>query len=197
MFDLGGVLIDVSFDRAVAAWARAAGVPAGALAPRFKLDEVFHAHERGEIDDARYFAALRDAFALPLDEAALREGWNAVIGEPLPGMEGLLRRLAPALPIHVFSNTNKAHVEHFTPRLASLLAPVRSVICSCELGLRKPEAAAFSRVAELVGAQPGRIGFFDDNQANVAGARAVGYRAYFTRSLDEVRAALADLGIDA
>jgi putative hydrolase of the HAD superfamily len=197
VFDLGGVLVDVSFERAVAAWARAAGVPAAALAPRFRLDDVFHAHERGEIDDGQYFAALREAFALPLDDAQLRDGWNAVIGEPIPGMEALLRRLSASLPLYVFSNTNQAHVAHFTPRLARLLSPMRRVICSCDLGLRKPEPEAFSRVAQLLGLPSDRIGFFDDSPDNVAAARAVGYQAHHTRSVAEVRAALARMGIDA
>lgn len=170
-------------------------MPAASLAPRFRLDEVFHAHERGEIDDARYFAALRDAFGLPLADAELRAGWNAVIGEPLPGMEDLLRELAASTPLYVFSNTNPAHVAHFTPRLATLLAPMRRVICSCELGARKPEAAAFRRVAQLLGLPPQRIGFFDDSEENVAGARAVGYRACGARSAAEVAAALPGMGL--
>jgi putative hydrolase of the HAD superfamily len=195
VFDLGGVLIDVSFDRAIAAWAAAAGVSAGMLAPRFRLDDVFHAHERGEIDDAGYFAALRQAFGISLDDEAMRAGWNAVIGEPIPGMEALLGRLSASLPLYVFSNTNPAHAAHFTPRHRALLAPVKRVICSCDLGLRKPDPAAFAKVALVVGAAPERVGFFDDNAENVAAARAAGFQAFRVTSTEEVTRALPGLGI--
>ena len=69
------------------------------------------------------------------------------------------------------------------------------MICSCEIGCRKPDAAAFAKVAGIVGAAPGRIGFFDDNAANVAGARAAGFQAFRSTSAAEVSRALAELGI--
>jgi putative hydrolase of the HAD superfamily len=59
------------------------------------------------------------------------------------------------------------------------------------MGLRKPERAAFERVARAIGVAPGRILFFDDTEANVAGARAAGFQAVHVRSPEDVAAALA------
>ena len=116
VFDLGGVLVDVDFGRAFAAWGAAAGVPAAALAARFSVDDACCAHERGAIDDAAYFAHLRRSLGIELSNEQMLAGWNAIIGEPMPGIEALVRALAERLPLYVFSNTNPAHVAHFTPR---------------------------------------------------------------------------------
>ena len=197
LFDLGGVLVDVDFGRALAAWARVSGQPLDELRrrPLLHLSPAFRAHERGELPDAAYFAALREAFGLALDDEAMASGWNAIIGGPVPGMATLVRDLAARLPLYVFSNTNAAHVGYFKPRHRELLAPFREVICSCELGSRKPEREAFEKVAARIGASPGRIGFFDDNPENVASARALGMQAFHVGSVEDVRTSLGRLGL--
>lgn len=193
VFDLGGVLIDVDFARAFAAWGAGAGIPTAAIAARFSIDEPYCAHERGEIDERAYFAHLRRGLGLELPDDVMREGWNAIIGEPLPGIEAVVRELAQQFPLFVFSNTNAAHVAHFTPRLRSLFAHFRRVLTSCDVGRRKPEPEAFARLASLIGAPPARLAFFDDVEENVAGARTAGLQAYCVRSAAEIRAISADL----
>ena len=193
VFDLGGVLIDVDFGRAFAAWAAAAGVPAATIAARFSVDEPYCAHERGEIDERVYFAHLRRALAIALPDAEVRAGWHAIIGQPLPGIDAVVRELAQRFPLYVFSNTNAAHVAHFTPRLRALFAHFRHVFTSCELGRRKPEAEAFARLAQRIGKAPERLAFFDDVEENVAGARRAGLQAYRVTSAAEIRAISADL----
>ena len=189
VFDLGGVLIDIDLRRAFRAWAAAAGIPADAIAARFAVDEACCAHERGEIDDHAYFAHLRGSLGLPrLSDEQMLAGWTAIIGEPIPGIEALLQRLAPRVPLYVFSNTNPAHVAHFAPRLRGMLGYFRRMFTSCELGRRKPEAAAFARLSELIGAPPARLGFFDDVEANVAGARRAGLQAHHATRPDQIAA---------
>jgi putative hydrolase of the HAD superfamily len=188
VFDLGGVLIDIDFGRAFAAWGAAAGLPAAAIAARFSIDEPYCAHERGEIDDRAYFAHLRRALGLELPDEVVRVGWNAIIGEPLPGIDAVVRELAQRLPLYVFSNTNAAHVAHFTPRLRPLFAHFRRAFTSCDIGRRKPELEAFARLASLIGAPPARLVFFDDAEENVAGARRAGLQAHRVRSAGEIRA---------
>jgi len=188
VFDLGGVLVEVDFGRGLAAWAAAGGVPVEAIAARFERDDAYCAHERGEIDDRAYFGHLRARLGLALDDRALLEGWNAVLGEPLAGIEPLVRRLAERFPLYVFSNTNPAHVAHFTPRYRHLLKLFRRVVTSCDLGRRKPEPEAFLRLSELLGKAPAALVFFDDLEENVAGARGAGLRAFRVSSAAEIEA---------
>jgi putative hydrolase of the HAD superfamily len=196
LFDLGNVLIDVDFGRAIAAWAKAADTAEERIAARFEPDEAYCAHERGELSEAEYFASLRKSLGIDLSEGEFLSGWNAIFGEPIEEMESLVRGLSRRLPLYVFSNTNKAHKMHWEPRYRALLAPFREVICSCDIGTRKPAADAFMKVAERMRVAPSRIGFFDDLEENVAGARAAGFRAFRVSSAAEVREALPALGIE-
>ena len=74
LFDLGGVVIEIDFGRAVASWAAAAGVPVDDIRARFSFDEAYQRHERGEIAGEEYFAALRSSLRtlrIDLPDAAL------------------------------------------------------------------------------------------------------------------------------
>jgi glucose-1-phosphatase len=190
LFDLGGVVIDVDFARVVQAWADAAGVPASQVGARFSLDAGYEAHERGEIGLAEYCAHLRRTLGLELDDGRLLAGWNRIFGGEVPEVRALLTGLKRALPLYAFSNTNVAHRAFWQTRYASVLEPFSEIFCSCDLGLRKPSAAAYIEVARRIGVAPARILFFDDVAVNVRGAREAGLRAHQVGSAAEIRAAL-------
>lgn len=190
VFDLGGVLVDVDFRRALERWAAAAGMPVATLASRFRRDEAYCAHERGELDDRRYFARLRGALGIDIGDEEMLAGWNAALGEPLPGIAPLVERLAREWPLYVFSNTNPAHVAHFTPRYRELLLHFRHVFTSCELGARKPEPQAFAHLAAAVGLRPEKLLFFDDLDENVRAARQAGLQAERVTRAGQIEAAL-------
>lgn len=194
VFDLGGVLVEVDYRRALAAWAAAADVPVDSLAARFAgRDEAYCAHERGELDDRGYFAHLRKLLGLALDDDEVLAGWNAIIGEPLAGIEPLVRQLAGEFPLYVFSNTNPAHIAHFSPRHRRLLSHFRKVITSCEIGARKPEPEAFLRLAKIIGAKPEQLLFFDDLEENVLGARRAGLSAFQVTRPDDISRVIQNL----
>ncbi len=188
VFDLGGVLVEVDIRRALHHWASIAHVPLETISSRWKEDPAYWAHECGRLTDREYFAHLRTRLGLRIEEAEMLAGWNAVLGEPLPGIEAIVRRLAAAYPLYVFSNTNPAHVAYFTPRYERLLGLFRRTITSCELGSRKPDPEAFRRVAERIGARAERLIFFDDRADNVRGAHQAGWQAFRVSRADEIAA---------
>ena len=192
LFDFGGVVVDIDFARAVAAWAQSAGVPPASVAARFSLDTHYEAHERGEIGGEQYFAALRDSLGLSLTDEQWLAGWNAIFLNPLPGIERLLNALAPVLPLYLFSNTNAMHRAYWTARYCDTLASFSAVYCSCDLGVRKPAPEAFRRVADLIGLPPARIAFFDDLAENAHGAREAGLAGFQVSAIADVRRILTE-----
>jgi FMN phosphatase YigB (HAD superfamily) len=195
LFDLGRVVLDIDFSKALACWAGHAGCEPANLVGRLTHDEIYLRHERGEIDDAEFFASLRAALGVNLSDGQFLEGWNAIFAGEMPGIAKLLVRAAQHLPLYAFSNTNGAHVEHFSRAYAGVLGHFRELFLSSAIGLRKPDAAAYDHVVKAIGAPPKRIVFFDDLAENIEGARARGLTAVHVRSPDDVAEALAALGI--
>ena len=196
LFDLGRVVLDIDFSKVVACWAGHAGCEPAHLAGRFSWrDEFYQRHEKGEISDAEFFAALRALLGVELSDAQFLEGWNEIFAGEMPGIAPLLQRPAQPLPLYAFSNTNAAHVEHFSETYAGVLGHFREIFLSSAIGLRKPDAAAYDHVVKAIGMPASRIVFFDDLAENIDGARACGLTAVHVTSPDDVAHALAALGI--
>src|SRR5919204_1467498 len=193
VFDFGNVLVDIDFGRAFAVWAGAAGVAVARVKSRFRFDDSYRAHERGEIDIRAYFAALRRSLGISLTDEEFLSGWDAILGEPMPDIEPVVSELAAQWPLYVFSNTNPTHAARVASHYPSLMRHFRHFFTSCELGARKPETEAFARLAKRIGTAPERPAFFDDLEENVPGARNAGLQAFRVASAAEVRATSADL----
>ncbi|SRR6266404_2917196 len=195
LFDLGRVVLDIDFGKALACWAAHAGCQPADIAAKFVRQESYRQHEIGGIDDAAYFESLRTSLGIGISDAALLEGWNAIFAGEMPGIAALLKRAATRLPLYAFSNTNRPHVEHFSKAYADVLSHFREIFLSSTIGLRKPDAAAYDHVVKAIGVPAPRIVFFDDSAENIEGARARGLTAVHVTSPDDVAKALAALGI--
>jgi putative hydrolase of the HAD superfamily len=195
LFDLGRVVIDIDFGKALTCWAGHAGCAPADLAARFVREESYRNHEVGQIEDAAYFQSLRDSLGIGISDAQFLEGWNAIFAGEMPGIAPLLKRAAARLPLYAFSNTNRPHVEHFSKAYADVLGHFRDIFLSSTIGLRKPDAAAYDHVVKAIGVPASRIVFFDDLADNIEGARARGLVGVHVTSPDDVAEALAALGI--
>jgi glucose-1-phosphatase len=195
LFDLGRVVLDIDFNNTLVCWASHAGCEPAHLVGRFARDDIYQRHEKGEIGDVEFFAALRASLGICLSDAQFLEGWNAIFAGEMPGIAPLLARAAKRLPLYAFSNTNGAHAEHFSQRYAAVLGYFREIFLSSDIGLRKPDAAAYDHVVQAIGIPAGRIVFFDDLAENIEGARARGLTAVHVTSPEDVADALAALGV--
>lgn len=192
MFDLGGVVFGIDFGRAFAYWAKCAGVAVEDLVSRYRVDEWYERHERGEIDASEYFGALRRSLGINISDEQFATGWNSIFEQEFAGAFELFRSLTSRLPIYAFSNSNATHQEFWERKYAQTLDLFSEVFVSCDLGLRKPEAAAFRHVTATIGTDPENVLFFDDTPENVDGARDLGMSAVQVRSFADVRMNVSD-----
>jgi len=191
LFDLGGVLVDIDWDRAFSHWARHAGADARELRGRFSFDPHYERHERGEIDARAYYDSLRGSLGVDLPHEVFDAGWKSIFPRAVEPTIALLRELHGRIPLYLFSNTNVAHRDAWATQFAAALEPFDRLFTSCEIGARKPEPAAFRHVAREIGVPLESILFFDDTEENVRGARAVGMPAVHVRGPEDVRRAVA------
>jgi putative hydrolase of the HAD superfamily len=195
LFDLGGVLLDIDFGRAIAAWADHSRLPPEQMRASFRFDEPFHRHETGHLDNAGFFAHLRQALSLQCGLAEVEAGFNRILIGEIEETVRLLEAVRARVPCYAISNTNPAHIAHIERAFPQFLQRFTRVFASHEIGHRKPHAAAFEHVLRAIGVPPPEVLLFDDLAANVEAARALGLQAVLVRSPADVREALVQRGL--
>lgn len=190
LFDLGGVLIELDWERVFSHWARCAGKPVGPIREGFAFDVPYQRHERGEIDSAAYYDALRRSLQLDITDQQFDFGWKALFTGDIRETVDMVKAVRGRIPLYLFSNSNAAHKEAWTSGFADALAPFDKVFVSSDIGRRKPSREAFEHVANEIGVPLEEILFFDDTPENIEGARMAGMAAVLVRSPQDVRDAL-------
>ena len=195
LFDLGGVLIDIDFDRVFARWAEYAPISAPQIRERFVFDNTYHRYERGETDDATFFDFVRRTLDLDASDEQIRDGWNAAFVAQNDDVLGMVRQVSQLLPSYAFTNTSSSHQSAWSSAYPDVVGAFRVIFSSAEMGLRKPDRAAFEAVTDAIGLAPGSILFFDDLPSNVAGARSAGLQAVRVSGPQDVRSGLQAAGL--
>lgn len=191
LFDLGGVVIDISVERALHRWERTSRLSAQQMRERLAVDEAFEKHERGELAPAGYFDHLRKLFELDASDQEIAAGWNAIlVGENKTSLR-LVASARRHLPCYAFTNTSQTHQATWSTAFPNVVSAFDRIFTSPELGMRKPERAAYQAVTRAIGVEPGSVLFFDDTLENVEGARAAGLQAVHVRGSEDIRQALA------
>jgi glucose-1-phosphatase len=195
LFDLGGVVIKVSFAKVLETWAALSGADSAVLKTRFTFDLPYEQHECNEITGSEYFDSLRKSLGIQLTDEQFEKGWNALALGEVPGIKSLLLSAKQHFPVYAFSNINVTHSKYFFSTYTDVLGIFEKVFTSCELRKRKPTREAFEVVAKEIGVSPEEILFFDDLLENVEGARLAGLQAVQIKDIEDTKKALEYLGV--
>ena len=186
LFDLGGVVIDIDFAKVFAVWAHYAGCDIAHIRSRFRMDDGYKAHETGKISGGEFFAGLRRTLEIDITDQQFLEGWNSIFLGEVNGMARLLKSAAYHFPLYAFSNTNEIHRHHMFAHFGDILKNFTKVYISSDMGVRKPDAAAFDYVLRDLRRSAHEILFFDDTQENVDGAKSCGLQAIRVKSIKDI-----------
>ena len=150
-------------------------------------------------DKGERFADMATEIADPADAALFArypDLYASTIRQPIEGSFALMERLrAKGHAIHAITNWSAETwplgvATH--PRLGTSFGVT---VVSGEEGVIKPDPAIFALLCERAEVGPGDCFFIDDSLANVAGARACGWRAHPFTTPEALEAALIEEGL--
>lgn len=194
LFDFGGVLVDIDFERAFRHWETISALSLEDLRIAFQFDLPYQQHERGELSAEKYFDHLRSCLQLQGSDEQIALGWNSIYVGEISETVTTVQAVRTTYPCYAFTNSNTSHQSVWRPMFPGVVAAFNRVFVSSDIGLRKPEHAAFEFIANAIAVPKEAILFFDDLSENVAGAREAGLQAVHVRSSADVRKALLQLG---
>ena len=194
LFDLGGVLMEIDFERALLTWNQWTLLPVEELRHRFKMDEAYEKHERGEIESSEYFSHLRKILELEANDSEIIQGWNAIFLSEIVETVDHIQAANAKLPCCAFTNSNPTHQDFWMSAYPAVVESFHQIFVSSELGLRKPEPEAFEAIADSMDISLDAILFFDDTEENITGAKAVGMHTVHVKDHKDVKQALVEIG---
>lgn len=182
IFDLGGVLLDISFPRTRDAFI-AAGIPDfDSYYQQSYSNPLFAGLETGTITPSEFYEKFRQETGINLSDEAIRTSWNLLLGDfRNPAME-YLRSLKPVYKLFLFSNTNLIHYEAFIKSFEEKFGDIDfnqyfdKAYYSHEVNIRKPHAEAFLHILRENDLVAEETLFVDDTYVNIEGAEKAGLR---------------------
>lgn len=186
LFDLGGVLIQNSVFQRLPALLDS-GESMAQLRSRWLRSEAIRLFESGRISSQEFAVRFLSEWSLDLSPAEFIDEFRSWPSCFYPGVTELLSALRSRYRIACLSNSNPLHWDKF----AAMLGEFDPAISSHQIGLMKPDAAAFEQALRLLDVPASQVAFFDDAPENVAAAAALGIQAFHTDGFAELQAVLA------
>ncbi|HBS85582.1 MAG: hypothetical protein A2W91_14535 [Bacteroidetes bacterium GWF2_38_335] len=184
IFDFGGVLINLDFERTYKAFC---GLGIADLEKRFTEEElipVFYRLETGDISPDDFRSGLRKMTGINISSDQFDHAWNQLLLDIPAHRIELLKSLKGKYRLFLLSNTNKIHFDHYSAELKRVhkldFADLfEHTWFSFEMGMAKPDTEIYKRVLREKNLNPKETLFIDDTFENIKGARRTGMRTLF------------------
>lgn len=180
-FDFGGVIFDLDYEGAIAAFQEMGLPDAAQRLDRYHQRGIFEDLESGRIAAEDFIQALQPLCTKRLTMDAVRTAWLGYVGAPvdeqkLAYIDQLRRR---GYRTFLLSNTNPfvqswAESDAFSASGRPLGSYLEKCYTSYEVGIMKPDAGIFLHMLSDAGLRPEETLFLDDSPANIAAAEALG-----------------------
>lgn len=192
IFDLGGVIINLSVERTHRAFASLSGLTLQEVKDLVHQSSFFHEYEKGLIGDAEFRDQLRESLQVKVDDTQLDNAWNAMLLDiPIERIR-LLERLKGPFNLYLLSNTNNIHLQSFNEQVfkltgfPSLDQYFHNVYYSHLIKMKKPDVEIYEYVLQNNNLLAHETIFLDDNADNLAGANKAGIRTFHVQQPDQI-----------
>ena len=190
IFDLGGVIINLSTQTTVDQFAKLGGITEEEVNLRMMQSKEFHDYEKGLISDEQFREIVQTMLKVKASDAEIDRCWNAMLLDiPLPRIQ-LLERLKKRYRIFLLSNTNEIHLKCFNDIVCQLTGKssmhyfFEKAYYSHRMKMRKPDEEIYKFVLEESELTPGQTIFLDDNLSNLKGAELCGIKTFHVQHPD-------------
>lgn len=193
LFDLGGVLVEFSGIGGLQELLRSP-LDEAEVRQRLSSCSVLQQFEVGALSPSAFSETFVTQWDLTVPPAAFLNEFRSWSRALLPGARELLETLRPRYRLAALSNSNAVHWDRNTSDLG-VTGLFDAAYSSHQLGVRKPDAAIYREALIRLDVPAARVLFFDDLEANVAGARAAGMRAFHVCGVADVAECLRRHGL--
>jgi putative hydrolase of the HAD superfamily len=192
ILDMGNVLIFHDDQLLFRRLGERAGLPAAEVQKRI-TGPSWDIANRGEMTGEEIWRGICGSLGLQLAAGEFNELFCCHFRVHTAVMP-LVQSLVGQVELVLLSNANSVHVEHIRP-LLPVLNDFDHVLFSCELGMSKPDPRFYKEALRRAGSAPEKTAYFDDIEAYLPPARALGIRAFQFTDAARFAIQLRELGL--
>ena len=180
IFDLGGVLLNIDFNKTKKAFENLGVKDFDSFYTKDSANPVFEALETGDISAEEFYAALQKHCTAGTSFSQIKAAWNEILIDFRKESIAALPELATRYTIYLLSNTNSIHHAAFTAMFEKEFngknfdSHFTRAYYSHTLQKRKPYPETYSYVINDAGMIEAETLFIDDSFANIEGADKAG-----------------------
>ena len=183
VFDLGGVLLNLDFGRALEAFKKAGFDDIENQLQSFNREGTFMQSELGEISEEEFRTAIRQKASVELTDQEIDDMWNLILMDIPHEKLKLVLDLRSKYMVYLLSNTNKTHWDYtcnhaFNYHGFRVNDYFEETFLSFEMHLAKPDKTIFERMLQEANLLPEETLFIDDSEANCKTAETLGIHAH-------------------
>jgi len=192
IFDLGGVILDLSVDQTMEQFSALSGLDKQRVNDLYTSTPGFEEYEKGLMNDKDFRDFVRDVFSVQSSDEEIDKCWTAMLlGLPIRKLN-LLQSLKKNFSVYLLSNTNNIHINYINQiMLPGITHPGNSLdsyfhraYYSHIMKKRKPNADIFEQVLNENSLLAHETLFLDDNLPNIEGAKQLGIQTVHVVSPD-------------
>jgi FMN phosphatase YigB (HAD superfamily) len=180
IFDLGGVILNIDYHLTRTAFEKLGVRNFDEMYSQSGADKLFRNLETGKISEEKFCNEMNKRTGLQLSPTEIIRAWNAILLDFREKSLLFLDQLKPKYTLFLLSNTNHIHLAAFNKiynekkREKPFTEYFEKAYFSCEIGLRKPDAACYDWVLQEEKLDPAKTIFVDDSIQNVEAAKLAG-----------------------
>ena len=192
IFDLGGVILDLSVDQTMEQFSALSGLDKQRVKDLYASTTGFEEYEKGLMSDKDFRDFVRAVFAVQSSDEEIDTCWTAMLlGLPIRKLD-LLQSLKKDFSVYLLSNTNNIHINYINQiMLPGITHPGNSLdsyfhraYYSHIMKKRKPNADIFEQVLNENSLLAHETLFLDDNLPNIEGAKQLGIQTFHVLTPD-------------
>lgn len=184
VLDLGGVVIDLKRDNAVAALQQLGLEKADEMLDTYRQSGAFLKLETGKLTAAEFFDEVRHEIGnTAVTDRQIQDAFNQfLVALPVERLEAIRAMRAAGKKVYALSNTNPVMfhswiAEQFRQEGLEINDYFDGIVTSFQEGSCKPDQTIFRHLIRRYNLQGDRTLFLDDGPANVLAAEQAGIRA--------------------
>ena len=192
IFDLGGVLINIDYNKTTEAFKAISYTEFDNLFSQHNASPLFEALETGKVEEKEFLKQMRSFSFRPVTDEQIITAWNAMIISFRKESLVFLEEFSTKYNLYLLSNTNSIHLkcfqEIFTRDTGKPLLDVyfNKAWYSHLVGLRKPYPEIYEFALQEGDMVPAETFFIDDTAANIETALNLGIKTHLLLSTERI-----------